>query len=53
MAAEIVARNPGAREGEQVTLELLMELEEILMEGVEVDPEDASHVLGDLDGRHR
>ena len=42
MAAEIVERNPVAAADGGLTVERLME-------GVEVDPEDASHVLGDLD----
>ena len=41
VVAEIVARNPSAA-ADGLTVE-------ILMEGVEVDPEDTSHVLGDLD----
>ena len=41
LAIEIVACNPGARNVE-VTVETLMRR-------VEVDPEDASHVMGDLD----
>jgi hypothetical protein len=41
VAVEIVARNPSAA-ADGLTVE-------ILMEGVEVDPEDTSHVLGDLD----
>ncbi len=45
VVAEIVARNPSAA-ADGLTVERLME-------DVEVDPEDASHVLGDLDGRHR
>ena len=42
MAAEIVARNPVAAADGGLTVEMLME-------GVEVDPADDSHVLGNLD----
>jgi hypothetical protein len=44
VAAETVACNPGAlnwHTGDEVTVE-------VLMEDVEVDPEDAAHVMGDL-----
>ena len=40
VAAEIVARNPSAA-ADGLTVE-------VLIDGVEVDPEDASHVLGSL-----
>ena len=45
VATEIVARNPSAA-ADGLTVERLME-------DVEVDPEDASHVLGDLDWGHK
>jgi hypothetical protein len=43
VVAEIVACNPAAcdEDGDELTVEMLME-------AVVVDPEDASHVLGDL-----